>query len=99
MIFYNSLNPLRYGVAEAAQVLSADVPGPHFQDGLLQLGEGGDVLGAQHVLHEVPGVLYRIHVRRIARPINDFQWLILQEVFYPFRGMEWGTVLKKCVLR
>ena len=49
-----------------------------------QLGDGGDVLGPQLVLHEVPGVLYRIPVRRIARPINDFEWLVLQEVLYPF---------------
>ncbi len=84
MIFYNSLNPLGHGVAEAAQVLSADVLGPQFQDGLLQLGDGGDVLGPQLVLHEVPGVLYWIQVRRIARPINDFEWLVFQEVLNPF---------------
>ncbi len=84
MILDNSLNPLGHGVAEAAQVLSADVLGLQFKDGLLQLGDGGDVLGPQLVLHEVPGVLYRIQVRQIARPINDFEWLVLQEVLYPF---------------
>ncbi len=44
MVCDHGLHPLGHGVAEAGQVVPADVLSPHLEDGLLQLGDGGDVL-------------------------------------------------------
>ena len=77
VILDNSLHPLGHGVAEAGQVVPADVLSPHLEDGLLQLGDGGDVLIGELVFHEIPCIFNGIQVRRVTRPVCHFKGLVL----------------------
>ncbi len=61
----DTLQPPGHRAAEVAQVLSADVLGPHLQDSLLQLRDRGDVLAFVFVFQKVPVILYRVQVQQI----------------------------------
>ncbi len=49
MVIDHGLDPPGHGVAEASQVVPAEVLSPHLADGLLQLGNWGDVLSCVFV--------------------------------------------------
>jgi hypothetical protein len=65
LVIDHCLHPLGHGgrVAEAGQVVPADVLSPHLEDGLLQLRDGGDILIRELVFHEIPCIFKEIQVR------------------------------------
>ncbi len=51
------------------QVISAELHGPQLLVGSGQLGDRGDILLFQEVLHMVPTILTWIEVRALGRPV------------------------------
>ncbi len=86
------LHPPGHGVTQGAQVLHANLHGPHLSDGLLQLRHWGDVLVVQLVFHVGPGIFYRIEVKWIAWPVHDLKRLVYQIGYCLIHFEEWqGT--------
>jgi hypothetical protein len=82
---------------EGSQVLFAEVLGPQLQQGILQLGQRGDVHILQLVFHVVPTIFSRIKAWGIAQQIHDFIVLLVQKSHCCFQRMAQGHILEEVV--
>ena len=62
---------------------------------MYQLGDRGDALLLQLVLHEGPAIFNQIQVLTVARPVNDLEGLLLEKLLDALGGMAGHPFLEK----